>query len=77
MMTHTKRAAKAQRRMTAIEVNDLLPKVAPPEPPQRHVVERVFAQGNALKKVQEVQEHQNENDVIFQTLMKSVSKSKK
>ena len=77
MMTHTKRAAKAQRRMTAIEVNDLLPKVAPPEPPQRHVVERVFAQGNALKKVQEVQEHQHENDVIFQTLMKSVSKSKK
>lgn len=77
MMTHTKRAVKAQRRMTAIEVNDLLPKVAPPEPPQRHVVERVFAQGNALKKVQEVQEHQNENDVIFQTLMKRVSKAKK
>ncbi|WP_353613036.1 transposase domain-containing protein [Mangrovibacter phragmitis] len=77
MMSHTKRAARAQRRMTAIEVNDLLPDVAPPEPPQRHVVERVFSEGNALKKVQEVQEQQNENDVIFQALMKSVSKGKK
>ena len=74
MMTHTKRAARAQRRMTAIEVNDLLPEVAPPEPPQRHVVERVFQDGNALKKVREVQEQQSENDVIFQTLMKSVRK---
>lgn len=77
MMTHTKRAARAQRRMSAIEVNDLLPKVAPPEPPQRHVVERVFTDGNALKKAMEIQEEQNENDVIFQALMKSVSKAKK
>ncbi|XWJ90942.1 transposase domain-containing protein [Phytobacter ursingii] len=77
MMTHTKRAARAQRRMSAIEVNDLLPKVAPPEPPQRHIVERVFTDGNALKKAMEIQEEQNENDVIFQALMKSVSKAKK
>lgn len=77
MMTHTKRAARAQRRMSAIEVNDLLPKVAPPEPPKRHVVERVFTDGNSLKKAMEIQEEQNENDVIFQALMKSVSKAKK
>ncbi|HCR2154493.1 TPA: Mu transposase C-terminal domain-containing protein [Enterobacter asburiae] len=77
MMTHTKRAARAQRRMTSIEVNDLLPKVAPPEPPQRHVVERVFADGNVLKRAIDMPEEQTENEVIFQSLMKSVSKAKK
>ncbi|HFS8942384.1 TPA: transposase domain-containing protein [Enterobacter roggenkampii] len=77
MITHTKRAARAQRRMTAIEVNDLLPKVAKPEAPERHVVERVFAQGNTARKVLERTESQQQiNDEIFQAAMKKASRRK-
>lgn len=74
MMTHTKRAVKSQRRMTAIEMNDLLPKITPPEAPQRHVVERFFTQGNTARKAVEVE--QTENDVIFQKLMKQAGNKK-
>ncbi len=74
MMTHTKRAVKSQRRMTAIEMNDLLPKITPPEAPQRHVVERFFTQGNTARKAVEVE--QTENDVIFQKLMKQAGTKK-
>lgn len=74
MMTHTKRAVKSQRRMTAIEMNDLLPKITPPEAPKRHVVERFFTQGNTARKAVEVE--QTENDVIFQKLMKQAGNKK-
>ncbi|EMO4249215.1 Mu transposase C-terminal domain-containing protein [Citrobacter freundii] len=77
MIRHTKRAAKAQRRMSVIEMNDLLPKISQPAPPERHIVERVFASGNTVKKTQEVVRQHNENAVIFQTLMKKVGKGKK
>lgn len=78
MMTHTKRAVKAERRMTAIEVNDLLPKITPPEAPQRHVVERFFSVGNTARKVvEQAHEQQVENDAIFQQLMQHASKKRK
>lgn len=74
VMKHTKRAVKSQKRMTVIEMNDLLPKIAPPEAPQRHVVERFFAAGNTARKA--VEEVQSENDVIFQNLMQKAGKKK-
>ncbi|KFB90636.1 hypothetical protein GTGU_04825, partial [Trabulsiella guamensis ATCC 49490] len=40
----------------------------------RHVVERVFALGNAVKRVEEIQETQNENDVIFQEFIKKAKR---
>lgn len=77
MMTATKKATKALNRMTAIEVNDLLPKATPPAAPVRHVVERVFPQGNTARKVvEEVQEQRKKNDNIFIAAMKRARKGK-
>ncbi|EAV2253206.1 transposase [Salmonella enterica] len=77
MIKATKKAAKALNRMTTIEINDLLPKTTPPAAPSRHVVERVFSQGNTARKVvEQVQEQQHRNDEIFQAAMKRASKRK-
>lgn len=77
MMTATKKATKALNRMTAIEVNDLLPKTTPPAAPARHAVERVFAQGNTARKVvEDVRENQKKNDDIFIAAMKRARKGK-
>lgn len=77
MMTATKKATKAQRRMTALEVNDLLPKITPPEAPARHAVERLYTQGNTARKVVEhAHEQQQQNDQIFIARMKQVKKKK-
>ena len=77
MMTATKKAAKSQKRMTTIEVNDLLPKITPPEAPARHVVERFYSQGNTARKiVEEAQEQASQNDMIFQQAMRNAKKRK-
>ncbi|ECC1559592.1 transposase [Salmonella enterica subsp. salamae] len=74
MIKATKKAAKSQRRMTTLELNELLPKITPPAAPARHVVERVFAAGNTARKIVERSEEQRqENDAIFQALMKRVT----
>lgn len=77
MMRSTKKAAKALNRMTAIEVNDLLPKTEHTELPERHVVERVFNMGNTVRRVEEMQDTQTENDVIFQTFVNKAKQSQK
>ncbi|EIA0558308.1 MULTISPECIES: transposase domain-containing protein [Citrobacter freundii complex] len=77
MMRSTKKAAKALNRMTAIEVNDLLPKTEHAELPERHVVERVFNMGNTVRRVEEIQDTQTENDVIFQTFVNKAKQSQK
>ncbi|SHG65574.1 Mu DNA-binding domain-containing protein [Pantoea sesami] len=77
MISSTKKATKALKRMTAIEVNDLMPKYEHPEQPERHVVERVFALGNTAARVEDIQETQSENDVIFQQFVQNARKMQK
>ncbi|HGH8123714.1 TPA: transposase, partial [Enterobacter kobei] len=67
----------ALNRMTAIEVNDLLPKTEHAEQPERHVVERVFNMGNTVRRVEEIQDTQTENDVIFETFVNKAKRSRK
>ncbi|KFB90659.1 hypothetical protein GTGU_04820, partial [Trabulsiella guamensis ATCC 49490] len=43
----------------------------------RHVVERVFTLGNTVKRVEDIQETQNENDVIFQNFINQAKRSRK
>ncbi|HBC0987594.1 TPA: Mu transposase C-terminal domain-containing protein [Escherichia coli] len=75
MMKATKKAARAQKRMTTIELNDLLPKITPPAAPARHVVERVYTAGNTARKiVEQSDEQRHANDVIFQKLMKNAKR---
>lgn len=77
MIKSTKKATKALNRMTAIEVNDLLPKTEHAELPERHVVERVFTLGNTVKRVEDIQETQSENDVIFQQFVNKAKQARK
>ncbi|EOF5041022.1 transposase domain-containing protein [Providencia rettgeri] len=57
-----KEAAKAKKRMTALEVAELMPDIAPPEPPQTHVVEMFRPAGNTVIREQVVVESESDSD---------------
>lgn len=48
----TKEAAKAKKRMSALEVAELMPEIVPPEPPETHVVEMYRPAGNTVRREQ-------------------------
>ncbi|TDB40482.1 hypothetical protein C5468_25955, partial [Photorhabdus luminescens subsp. mexicana] len=48
----TKEAVAAQRRMTALEVAELMPETVPPAPPESRVVEIYHPAGNTVRRVQ-------------------------
>lgn len=77
MITATKKATKAQRRMTAIELNDLLPHTEPPAALTRPAIERVFTAGNTMRRiVEQADEQQYQNDELFAAAMKRARKGK-
>ncbi|ETS31934.1 hypothetical protein BB987_20965 [Photorhabdus temperata] len=59
----TKEATAAQRRMTALEVAELMPETVPPAPPESRVVEIYHPAGNTVRRVQV--EVQTESDTDY------------
>lgn len=57
-----KEAAKAKKRMTALEVAEMMPDIAPPEPPETHVVEIFRPAGNTVRREQVLVEPESNND---------------
>ncbi len=57
-----KEAAKAKKRMTALEVAEMMPEIAPPEPPQTHVVEMFRPIGNTVRREEVLIEPESDRD---------------
>lgn len=58
----TKEATAAQKRMTALEVAELMPEITPPDSPETHVVEIYRPAGNTVRREQVHVSEESESD---------------